>query len=91
MSQKPLTPNRKHLLEALVKCIRRAEGRIKTAGRIANGGGMHTNPVITRSERVQHMQAQMRQRGFRGYSLALARLQFIRSKYAAELEGLPWN
>lgn len=88
VSKKPLTPDRKHLLELYCKCLRRAERRIIIAGHIANARGVDISSFRVQRPLIEHIAGCIKRRGVMPYGSALLKLQIARSRYAAELEGL---
>jgi hypothetical protein len=90
MSRKPLTPNRKHLLEVYSKCIARAARRIIIGGQIANYRGVDLNRFNRQRPLIQHIADCIRSRGIVSYATALMKLHIARSRCEAELAGLEW-
>jgi hypothetical protein len=91
MSQTPLTPTRRGFLKVYVACCKKAERRIR--GAFAPGltltSGVHLSPR-ERAHRL-HILETAKSIGVEPYALALRNLRVARSKFAAELEGLPWS
>lgn len=90
LRQIALTPTRKMILEARVKCIRRARRRIVHAMRFA------TMPELTmfgepiKRPRVGRLAKRITLGRMRQYTEAAKLLEYAQSKAAAELEGLPF-
>lgn len=91
MSGKPLTPTRKKQLEAYYKCVLRAEKRIVAASHIARGARGTISDRMANSPRVAAMAGYMKAGQWERYAVSLGLLRLARSKFAAELEGLPWR
>jgi hypothetical protein len=88
MSKESIGPERIRLLETYVKCLKRAERRIKLAGYIAQGGHPNIENYFVQRPLILHIAACVKARGIMGHGSALMCLQIARSKYARELEGL---
>jgi hypothetical protein len=88
MSQQSIGPERICILEAYVKCLKRAERRIILGGQIANDRTVDLQKYHVQKPMILHIAATIRQRGIEGHGTALLRLQIARSKYARELEGI---
>lgn len=90
MSQQPVGPERKHLLEVYCKCLRRAERRIVMAGQIANRRPVDLSRYKVQGSLIRHAAWCIEKRGVMAHGSALMKLQIARSRYAAELDGLPY-
>jgi hypothetical protein len=90
MSETPLTPTRRKYLKVYVECLKKAERGIRAA--FAPGLQLNSHVSLSPRERARrlHIRDCAKARGIDGYARALMQLRIKRSKYAAELEGLPW-
>lgn len=90
MTQTPLTPSRRKYLKVYVECLKKAERSIRAA--FAPGLQLNSHVSLSPRERARrlHIRDCANTRGIDGYALSLQALRLTRSKFAAELEGLPW-
>lgn len=86
-----VTPERKLMLEAYIKCLLRAERRILLAHHVVTGAQYESGYLPLRGQRIKHVLASMHANGFQRYAQALVCLRLARSKFAAELVGLQWG
>lgn len=86
----PPLPTRKIVLEARLKCVRRAEKRLVSAGRMSQMQFWDVPECPRETAVAKRIAKYMRAGQWERYALALQCLRLARSKIAAELEGLLW-
>jgi hypothetical protein len=91
MAFSTVTPERKLMLEAYIKCLLRAERRILLAHHVVTGARYDRGFLPLRGRRITHVLQSMRVNGFERYAQALMCLRLARSKFTAELTGLQWG
>jgi hypothetical protein len=91
MKIEPLTPSRKTMLEAYIKCLVRAERRILLAAHVVTGAHYEAGFLPLRGKQITHIIAHMKRAGFGQHAEALQCLRLARSKFQAELSGLLWQ
>lgn len=87
----PLPPGRRDQLEAYVKCLARAERRIILAARRRSGATIDLTRFFVQRPLIEHIEMAMCAGRYDSFIAAWTALQVKRSKFAAELEGLPWQ
>lgn len=91
MPMSAVTPERKLMLEAYIKCLVRAERRILLAHHVVSGALYEEGYLPLRGRQINHILNIMRKSGMEPYANALMRLRLTRSKFQAELSGLLWQ
>jgi len=91
MSKAPLGPERKHQLEAYIKCLKRAERRIIIAGKRSMGIKIDISNFFVQRPLIIHIQSLLSDPRRDGFTTALMALRIKRSRFQAELEGREWS